>query len=365
MSLLVLVLVFAGLPEPPEGSTSTTLCSSLCRDAIAVQGVSNGGVRGLKARVVGAALGFAVGRAMRVRPEGAISLSGWRNADAAVLGSAAAAEFVVPRIWHHKEPDLARGTMSDCRGLPPSASALNWLDRAARRAVVAGDPAPRVDDPEALRHALDRRRLWDNLSDVTLGATLGLGLGTSHSRIERDMLTLAETVGATMVVTDRIKHLLHRPRPFLQHCQAASPEEFCEPDAQLSFFSGHSATAFAAAVAVGRIAGFRGSRDEARIWATGLTLATATGVLRVAADKHHATDVLVGAAVGSLAGWYIPKLHKPKTRGPTDHAASRSNPASAPAVTSLPLAFGRRRGVVVVGAGLLPGGGAISLRAAW
>jgi len=28
-------------------------------------------------------------------------------------------------------------------------------------------------------------------------------------------------------------------------------------------------------------------------------------------DQHYATDVLTGRAAGGLAGWLIPKLHKP------------------------------------------------------
>ena len=45
------------------------------------------------------------------------------------------------------------------------------------------------------------------------------------------------------------------------------------------------------------------------MWAAGLTLATLTGYLREAADKHYLSDVLTGAAVGAAVGWAIPYLH--------------------------------------------------------
>jgi hypothetical protein len=39
-----------------------------------------------------------------------------------------------------------------------------------------------------------------------------------------------------------------------------------------------------------------------------LLLASATGVLRIAADDHYASDVIVGALVGIAAGYLFPKL---------------------------------------------------------
>jgi hypothetical protein len=47
---------------------------------------------------------------------------------------------------------------------------------------------------------------------------------------------------------------------------------------------------------------------DAAACATGLALATAVGVLRIAADRHYATDVLLGAGVGLLSGWLLPWL---------------------------------------------------------
>lgn len=42
--------------------------------------------------------------------------------------------------------------------------------------------------------------------------------------------------------------------------------------------------------------------------ATTLVAASATGVLRVVADKHWASDVLVGSAVGTATGLLFPLL---------------------------------------------------------
>ena len=34
-----------------------------------------------------------------------------------------------------------------------------------------------------------------------------------------------------------------------------------------------------------------------------------TGILRIAADRHWATDILAGAAIGGLVGYAVPALH--------------------------------------------------------
>jgi membrane-associated phospholipid phosphatase len=41
---------------------------------------------------------------------------------------------------------------------------------------------------------------------------------------------------------------------------------------------------------------------------TTLTMATATRTLRIAADKHYASDVIVGAGVGFSSGYLLPVL---------------------------------------------------------
>ena len=44
-----------------------------------------------------------------------------------------------------------------------------------------------------------------------------------------------------------------------------------------------------------------------------LTLAAATGTLRVVGDRHYATDVLVGASIGIAAGHSVATGHRGRT----------------------------------------------------
>lgn len=77
-----------------------------------------------------------------------------------------------------------------------------------------------------------------------------------------------------------------------------------------SFPSGHTATAFFGARMLDRSFG----KKYPAIAISGYALATATGALRMANNKHWASDVAMGAAVGiasaELAYWAYPKLKK-------------------------------------------------------
>jgi membrane-associated phospholipid phosphatase len=60
----------------------------------------------------------------------------------------------------------------------------------------------------------------------------------------------------------------------------------------------------------------RGYESAPWVWGVGMTVAGATGYLRIAGDKHYLTDVLVGAATGVAAGIALPRLMHPKEGAP-------------------------------------------------
>jgi membrane-associated phospholipid phosphatase len=85
----------------------------------------------------------------------------------------------------------------------------------------------------------------------------------------------------------------------------------CDSDAQVSFFSGHASTAFALAVATARNASLLKYKNAGAIKATSLGLATATSLLRIGADRHYLTDVVVGAAVGTGVALAVTEINRP------------------------------------------------------
>lgn len=95
-----------------------------------------------------------------------------------------------------------------------------------------------------------------------------------------------------------------------------------------SFLSGHTAVAFTGAGLTcahhRHLPLYGGGAPDIAICVATLAAASTTGVLRIVADDHYATDVLLGMSLGLLSGWALPEwLHygggagggKPSTGG--------------------------------------------------
>ena len=161
----------------------------------------------------------------------------------------------------------------------------------------------------------------DRLSDVTLAGNVVLGsalaLGTRTMR--HDFKTIAVMYAETVLLTNGfqrcVKSLTQRIRPFVYVVDAPLAEKLTR-DSRQSFFSGHATNAFATAVFTGEVFRhyFPDSRLKPVVWGGSLALATVTVGLGYEGGRHYPTDLLAGAAFGSLVGWGIPKLHEVKNR---------------------------------------------------
>jgi len=105
----------------------------------------------------------------------------------------------------------------------------------------------------------------------------------------------AEAMALTSFITESVKVIAGRRRP--------------NREGRDSFFSGHASSAAAGAglvcgQSIQRKTWGEGMFQRAVPCAFGIGVAIATGVLRVSADKHWASDVLAGWAVGSLVGYF-------------------------------------------------------------
>jgi membrane-associated phospholipid phosphatase len=181
----------------------------------------------------------------------------------------------------------------------------NAVDRSVRDALL-------WDDPETAQ-ALSNVSGFMVAPAVAFGM---LGLAAWHDdrtgEIVDDELIVLEAVIGTTLVNQGVKFLVGRERPFVHALPAGEKGDTDQPaDNNLSFFSGHSSYTFALAVASGTVASLRGYRAAPWIWASGLTVASATAYLRIAGDKHYLSDVLTGAAFGSFVGFAVPYwLHR-------------------------------------------------------
>lgn len=115
---------------------------------------------------------------------------------------------------------------------------------------------------------------------------------------------------ANRLATQGAKLAAARERPYVRECES-DPDYvgWCDSDTgNQAFWSGHASTS---ATTAGLVCARHLGRDE-RGWldvstcAAALSGSLATGLLRIAADKHHATDVLAGWASGALFGYVLP-----------------------------------------------------------
>lgn len=125
--------------------------------------------------------------------------------------------------------------------------------------------------------------------------------------IDAVIVTEAAALGA--VLTQIVKFSVGRERPHV-HALREDDKPLVEnpSESNLSFFSGHTSLAFSIATSAGTVASQRRYRWAPVVWAVGLPLAASAGYFRIGADKHWASDVLLGAVIGSAVGVGVPSL---------------------------------------------------------
>ena len=179
----------------------------------------------------------------------------------------------------------------DARPTPHRAAAaalheLAAIDRAVYRAI-AGTPTPTLDEPlRRLSDLASHSKLWLGIA----GAMFGLG-GPAGRRVA---VTGIVAVGVTSAVVNLpLKFATRRARPDRDTAGVPGPRRVPMPETT-SFPSGHSASAFAFASAVG--ASLPGLGVPLR------GLAAAVAYSRVHTGVHYPGDVVVGSLIGTTIG---------------------------------------------------------------
>jgi membrane-associated phospholipid phosphatase len=125
-----------------------------------------------------------------------------------------------------------------------------------------------------------------------------------------DTMVLVETLALTQGLTQLTKSATRRTAPLVYN-PAAAKADLESADAGRSFFSGHTATAFAAATTYSVTFWKRHPDSPWRYVVLGVSEALAAGValLKIQAGYHYPTDVAAGALVGSALGLLVPFTH--------------------------------------------------------
>jgi membrane-associated phospholipid phosphatase len=227
--------------------------------------------------------------------------------DAAVTGGIWAAWLSTETVL--KGP-LAPDTCRWCDRNPDGSDALNPVD-AWGRGLRAG--------PEQLSGVSAASDLVAFVAVPAAAWGLDAYLASSDGEVRNapiDFLLVLEATGCALAFNQAVKFLAGRERPFVHALPESEKALTKHPnDNNLSFFSGHSTFAFAFAVGTGTVAHLRGYPKAWLIWAVALPIAAGAPLLRMAADRHYLTDVLVGSAVGAAFGWGIPTLFHGRAEG--------------------------------------------------
>ena len=179
------------------------------------------------------------------------------------------------------------------------------LDQGARDLLRASSPGRRKGAARLSDMGFRSLVLAPYLLDVVLGALVlhrNPDVALQVALIDFEVLTLA---GLTQLLVSRG---IGRARPYVTEC----PPEGCGGGPYRSLLSGHAMASFTGAGLLCRqhteLPLFGGGAPDtlACVWA--LTAASLTGTLRLVADEHWASDVLLGAGMGWLYGYYLPKV---------------------------------------------------------
>ena len=133
------------------------------------------------------------------------------------------------------------------------------------------------------------------LGDPSSWSLLGAVLAASGGQGPRRAVLLLAGAAVALAVSQALKRVCCRPRPSEGACGHAGLRPLVEDPDVFSFPSGHTAVAFAVAVALADPSGALGT--------VVLALAAGIGASRVYLGAHYPRDVVAGAGLGALSGW--------------------------------------------------------------
>jgi undecaprenyl-diphosphatase len=239
-------------------------------------------------------------------------------------GPAAGAEAVAEQLAE----GIARGGGQASQQVARGLRELGAVDRAVY-AAVAATPTPSLDEPlRRLSNAANNSRLW-----LTIAAGLGVAGGGAGRRAA---LRGTVAIGVTSALVNlAVKAAWSRRRPDRAGAGVPVGRNVRMPTST-SFPSGHAASGFAFAAAIGR--------DQPWLGLALRFLAASVAYSRVHTGVHYPGDVVVGALIGEGTGQAVAGLmdrlmpaSKPSRSGhdeqrePSGAAPAEGAPVPAPA----------------------------------
>lgn len=183
---------------------------------------------------------------------------------------------------------------------------------------------------EAEVNALDKNDIWkidrwaagnysqnaDEISYIPFYMSMALPVAFLPSEEERNnfgqiSVLFIETMATTGAIFTLTAGAVEKSRPLVYN-ESLPLEKRTDPDAQRSFFAGHTAATAAATFFAAKVFNdfHPNSRAIPYIWTTAAAIPALVGYLRIKSGKHFLTDNLIGLGIGAAAGILIPEIHK-------------------------------------------------------
>jgi membrane-associated phospholipid phosphatase len=200
-------------------------------------------------------------------------------------------------------------------------------------------------------HSASGRKSAETVSNILLSAEVihsvvidpllvAWGSHQSPSMAWRMSVINAQAYALTLVLNEATKRLTSRKRPFVDACDRDPTRASCASGSRYSsFYSGHAAVT---ATGAGLICAhhtqlnlYQSNVLDTGACSTAIAGTAITGAMRIVADNHWASDVLVGHLMGYLSGYLLPTLlyYKESRTAPHDHAPERPGVLALPIVT--------------------------------
>jgi membrane-associated phospholipid phosphatase len=268
-----------------------------------------------------------------------------RRLVAAVWGVAAALPLVLPA----QTPDSARAAH------PPPV--ITWLDAAVLGAGLGGSLAlmgadsriakrlqsPEYQDNDTYRRIADVAGTFNEKSLFAVGLlTYGVAKLVHAPRTTTDIAWhTTESIFMASATATIVRGVLGRSRPFVTADSDAYDYKPGKGFTELSYRSYpsiHAAAAFATAASLTAETARHSRRAAYLVGPISYSLASLPGLARMYKDKHWASDIAMGAALGMVSGWATVRYHHHRPGNRLDKVFLGAAPS--PTMSELGLVWG-------------------------
>lgn len=190
------------------------------------------------------------------------------------------------------------------------------------RHIAVESQRPSLQSKGALDHTMTTFRVLGEPGSIALaGAAYVYGRAADSPRSAELGLRTIESIGAAGITTLLLKGVAGRARPYVvgdTNPHAYHAGRGFHDDNYTSFPSGHVTTAFAAASTASQEISYLWP-NASHLWTPVLfTSASLVGVARIYEDKHWASDVIAGAAVGTIVSRIVVRYARAHPRNAID-----------------------------------------------